>query len=158
MHNPNWPRWVHASLSKHFETIITAGNLPIFFEGDDRRTRTLRDYCEYRNDGPRIRELSNNYYRLFAPVNILVVSGMNDVDVHRIQRSIGLVTSAFTKTINVFRFGDGVDDDGSLLGCMVLIQDRRNDLKINHFGQIDETTRLQQASVEGHYECFLNGG
>ena len=153
----NWPRWAFASFSKHFATqFAVAPAIPLYVEGDDRDTARLKDFAEFRMDGPRIREMSKGYYRLYIPVNILVQSTMDSQDTHRIYRTVGRAVEAFTDTISIFKFGtDPVIDDSTLLVCMTLMKDKLNELKVNHFGQVDTTTRLQQATVEGHYEGFI---
>lgn len=155
--NKNWPRWVSASFSKHFADHFAAQVPPVhlFVEGDDRDTATKKDFAEFRWDGPRIRKLSKGYYRLFVPVNILCTSGMDDQQVYRLDDTMGVALSGFAQAISVFKLGIGPDDDQSLLVCMVLLNDPIHEVKTNRFGQVDTTTRVQQASVEGHYEGFI---
>ncbi len=152
----HWPRWVFASFSKHFADKFTASGLPFFVEGDDRDTAELQDFAEFRMDGPRIRELSKGYFRLFVPVNILVQSSMNDQSTHRLHTSLGKVLDAFTDSIVVFKLGaTPIIDDGTSLVCMVQLREKLDELRVNHFGQVDTASRIQQASVEGHYEGFI---
>lgn len=153
----HWPRWVFASFSKHFAAQFAADPaIHCFVEGDDRDTANRKDFVEFRMDGPRIREMSKGYHRLYVPVNILVSSKMDEQDTHRLYRSVGRAVSAFTDSVSVFKYGsDPVIDDSTLLTCMLIMRDKLNDLKINHFGQVDPITRLQQTSVEAHYEGFI---
>lgn len=148
--DPNWPRWIWASTSKHFADVFSAEGVPLFVEGDDRDTESFKDFAEFRLDGPRWVEVSRNYFRLDVPINVLLQSKMDDSNTHRIYRTIGTTLSAFIK-INVFRFGD----DDTFVGCLKL---REGDpVRVNHFGQIDETVRILQATVEGHYRIHLHG-
>lgn len=153
----NWPRWAFASFSKHFATqFAVAPAIHLFVEGDDRDTAELKDFAEFRMDGPRIRKLSKGYYRLWVPVNILVQSTMDSEDTHRILRTIGRAVDSFHPTISIYKYGtDPVIDDSTLLICMKLMDNKTDELRVNHFGQVDTTTRLRQATVEGHYEGFL---
>lgn len=153
----HWPRWVFASFSKHFAAHFAGQSppVPLFVEGDDRNTAKIKDFAEFRLDGPRIRKLSKGYYRLFVPVNILITSGMDDQTVYRLQTTMGIALSGFAESISVFKLGAGPDDDQSLLVCMNLLNDKINELKESHFGQVDAIVRIQQASVEGHYEGFI---
>lgn len=152
--NPNWPRWLWASFTTHFATHFEANALPHFVEGDDRPDPSPKDFVEIRMDGPRIWKQPGRY-RLYVPVNILIQSTMDDDDTHRIFRTAGVVVEGFADSIGIFKLGNGVEDDQSLSFCMSLMQDKLNPLKVNHFGQIDATLRLQQATVEGHYEGFV---
>jgi hypothetical protein len=156
MINPNWVRWAVASFSKHFADTFSAASVPLFCEGDDRNTAKVKDFAEFRMDGPKIRELSRGYYHLFVPVNILVKSNMDDANVHRIHRTIGTAISAFADHISMFKYGpDGVIDDGSLVTCFSRMDNLLDQLKVSQFGQIDPTVRVQQATVEGHYEAYI---
>lgn len=156
MINENWQRWAWASFSKHFADYFTAKGIHCFVDGDDRQTSELTDFVEFRMDGLKIRELNTpNYYRLYIPVNVLIKSTMNGETTHRHPQLIGTTSAAFAKTIDIMKFGNGAEDDQSFLVCMTLMQDRLNELRVNNFGQVDETVRVQQATVEGHYEGFL---
>ena len=154
--NENWPRWVFASFSKHFADHFAAAGIPLFVEGDDRDTSLTKDFAEFRMDGPRIRERSRNYFELYVPVNILVTSAMDDANTHRGLRTIGKALSGFADSISVFKYGaNNPPDDRSLLVCMVLLKSPLHAVRENHFGQVDKTVRLQQATVEGHYQGYI---
>jgi hypothetical protein len=77
-------------------------------------------------------------------------------DTHRVYRNVGRAVAAFTDNIAIFKLGtDPVIDDGTQLVCMSIMRDKLNELRVNHFGQIDPITRIQQATVEAHYEGFI---
>ncbi len=154
MSNENWPRWIFASVCKHFNTL--RGDLPLFIEGQLRETEGVKDFIELRVDGPDLTEVSKGYWRAYNEINVLVQSAQDESDFHRIHRNVGLVAQMFTN-IQVFRYGNGVDDTSTLLGCMKLINDFKSHEKIQiaHFGKVDAATPLLQATVEGHYEMFI---
>jgi len=154
--NKNWPRWVFASVSKHFDD--RRQGLPLFIEGQHRDTRSLKDFIELRMDGPQFTEINRNYYRLYFEVNILVQSTMDETSYHRIHQNVGIVAAAFS-TIGLLAYGNGPDDNHEQWACAQLIQDtrKRQHLDIFHFGQIDKQLKLIQATVEGHYETYLTG-
>lgn len=157
MVSEHWPRWVMASAAKHFDD--RKQSLFMYVEGFDRTTEQESDYIEFRLDGPYINELSQNYYRLDTEINILIVSMVNDQDIYRIHRHCGLVSRIFFDPIMVYKYGAGADDDGSLLGCMQLVQslDQREFVRVTHFGKIDPAKPILQSSVEGHFHLFLHG-
>ena len=157
--NPNWSRWIFASLSKHFYDAYTAAGVPLFIEGQHRDTRQLPDFFEMRVDGPDLHEISKDCYYFRVEVNILVQSVMNDTNYHRIHQNVGVAAAAFAKAIPVYRKGNGPQDDQSFVGCLQLLQNKssRDFLEINHFGQIDVSTKLIQATVEGHYKMIQIG-
>lgn len=153
----NWSRWIFASITTHFDGIIT---ISTFVEGMDRQTKDLSEFAEIRIDGPRTNELSADYWRLYIEVNILIQTIMNDRDLHRHWKNIGDVNMAFLNCISVYKKADrdGNNGDGSRLGCFQLVTDRynRENIVTSNFGQIDKSVKLQQATVEAHYEMFLS--
>lgn len=153
--NKNWDRWLRASTRKHFDNLKQT--VPLYIEGTDRDTTDLQDFAEFRMDGPRIKELSKDYFRLEVTINILVTSIMDDTDIDKIDKTIGVMVAAFTPTINVLKYGDGPDDDDSFLDCLLLSIGRNDILRVNHFGQVERTNRVLQATVEGKYTMTLGG-
>lgn len=155
--NPNWPRWIFASVSKHFADAASAASIPLFIEGQHRATRELKNFFELRVDGPTLREVSKGCWIFRVEINILVQSVMTDTNYHTHHQNVGVAAAALTSTISVYKKGNNAQDDQSFVGCLQLLQDRerRDFVEINHFGQIDTKTKLMQASVEGHYKMIL---
>ncbi len=145
----NIPRWMFASVSKHFDDRKQGEHL--FIEGQDRLTNEETDWLELRMDGPLHKEVSKGCHQFDIEINILVSSVMNEKDYHKIFKIVGVVAAAFTNVIEIFKFGDGPNDDNTFLECARLRQEGREAVVISHFGQIDPDKRLIQASVEGHY-------
>ena len=155
--NKNWPRWLFASVSKHFSD--RRSGLIMYIEGQHRDTRSLKDFIELRMDGPQFTEISHNYWKVYVEINMLVQSAMDNNNYHRIHTNVGIVAAAFSDIV-LYKYGNGPDDDQSQWGCLSLIQDsdKRQRLDIFHFGQIDRQTKLLQATVEGHYDTHITGG
>lgn len=153
--NPHWNRWIRASIAKWFED--HKGDMVMFHEGDDRTTDKIPEFVEVRMDGPRIKELSKNYFRLDVFVNALTQCAMNKDNVYAHEVLKGKVQAIFERCIPVMKYGNGADDDRTVqLGTLTLQYSRPLDqLKVADFGQIDEVVRLQQATVEGHYRMEL---
>lgn len=153
--NPNWPRWIFASLSKHFYD--RRGGYAFYIEGQERDVPAPPQLIELRVDGPYATELTMNHWRLYTEVSVLVQCTKDMADYHLIHRITGLVAAAFTD-LPVYKYGDGDDDDQTQFGCMQLIQDigRRERIQINNFGQISQDVPLLQSSIEGHYELLLS--
>jgi len=152
--NENWPRWIFASVTTHFDDNL--GTYEIFYEGQKRNAENYKtDLFEVRMDGPYFLQLSPNLYDAKIEVNLLVQAAMDDVDFHKIHKMVGVAAKGFAKSIPVLQYGDGE----AQVGCLDLMQDRRNReyLVISHFGQIDPDKQLLQATVEGHYQIQLTG-
>lgn len=172
--NKHWARWIFASVSKHFNTkIFTDNSLFLFIEGMDRdsagatsadggkviSTADLKDFAEFRSDGPQIQKQGPRDFEINIAVNILIKSTM-DTDIHKIHKYVGIVESAFTDCLEVKRYGDpaeSAENDGSTLGYLQLRTDSTERIRTNHFGQIREDLKVLQSTVEGHYRMFLRG-
>jgi len=145
----NIPRWMFASISKHFDA--RKQNEHLFIEGQDRLTNEETDWLELRMDGPSQKEVSKGCFQFDIEINVLLSSVMNEKDYHKIFKLVGVAAAAFTNTIDIFKLGNGVDDDDTFLACARLRFENRESVQISHFGQIDPDKRLVQATVEGHY-------
>jgi len=154
--NPNWNRWLFASISQHFYDGIGT-LLPLYIEAQWRGDveRTTPDFAELRIDGPYITEVSNNYWRHYLEVNVLIHSSIG-TNYHMIHTSTGLICSIFTD-IDLYKYGNTINDDDSIFGCLKLLQDSRgrDRIQVSHYGQIEPNLKEVQATVEGHYEVFL---
>jgi len=153
--NPNWARWIFASVSKHFDD--RKGDYELFIEGQYRNVNPPKDFFELRMDGPYITEQNKGYFQVYVEINVLVQSHMDDTNYHRIHETTGYVSSIYTG-IKLYKFGNGPLDTQEEFGCLRLLQNtqKRNRIEINQFGQIDPKVRLMQASIEGHYEEILS--
>ncbi len=149
MYNSNWARWIYSSVVVHFNN--NRGTLPMFVEGDNRETQNVNKYFELRVDGPYSTEISRNYYKLEIEIGTVVCSIMQNIELYTQAELSGQVAKIFTPTIEVYKFGDGPDDDGSLLACLYLKQGRKEKLEIKHIGRVSPDTRLNRSIVEGHY-------
>ena len=153
--NPNWARWIFASVSKHFDD--RKGDYELFIEGQYRNVNPPKDFFELRMDGPYITEQNKGYFQVYVEINVLVQSHMDDTNYHRIHETTGYVSSIYTG-IKLYKFGNGPLDTQEEFGCLRLLQNtqKRNRIEINQFGQIDPKVRLMQASIEGHFEEILS--
>ena len=151
--NKNWTRWIFASLTKHFDS--KRDGVKLFIEGDDNDTATHSDYFEFRMNGPYLWEKSKDWWEFQVTLNLLVVHKRNDRSTHLFHSNVGIVVAAFEKAIGVFRFGEGQDDDGELLGCMQLVTDKENPIQVDHLGQVSPDVKEMQAMVQGTYCMYL---
>jgi len=166
--NKHWPRWIFSSICDHFSTQSDIelyqdhsrgdAKYPLLIEGQNFDTNRVKHFLELRVDGPVIAEISKDWFHIGLEINILVQSTMTDTDFHNIHEMVGVVAASFT-AINLYKYGNGDDDDDSYFGCLKLLQmpkaTRGDNLQIRHFGQIDPRLKIQQASVEGHYKAHL---
>jgi len=151
--NPNWSKWIFASVCQHFRGTLLGVDL--FIEGERRATSDLQSFCELRIDGPDLTEVSRNEFRAYMEINVLIQQAIGN-DLYALRAVAGEVQAAFTD-IPIFKYGSGVGDDGSSVGCLQLIQkEPRERIAFRYFGRIKPDVPLEQATVEGHYEMSLS--
>jgi len=154
--NPNWGRWIFASMSGEFKGQFES-NFGVFIEGTHRGLPANTELLEFRMDGPTQKQPSRGYFILGVEVNILVRSFMDDRDFHKIRRSCGEVATWLMQNHCIYRYGDGPDDDDSLLGTLQFKNRTFREVSpINHFGQIDPAYQLEEATVEAVFELHLS--
>lgn len=157
MINKNWPKWIFASITKHFDD--NKDGLTLFVEGQHRNDPKTKEVLELRFDGPTITEVDKNIYNLIIEINVLVQVVKSDVDLHKIHRNVGIAAAAFTDVIHIYKYGSESGDDQSEVGCLILISNARNrsKIKINHYGEIAPAIGILQATAEGQYKTELTG-
>jgi hypothetical protein len=129
----------------------------VFIEGTHRGLPANTELLEFRMDGPMRKQPSRNYFILDIEINLLVRSFMDDTDFHKMRRSCGEVATWLAKNHCIYRYGDGPDDDNSLLGVLQLKNRTfREPVRVNHFGQIDPQYQLEEATVEASFQMHLS--
>lgn len=154
-YDPDWSRWCIASIILNFKNTI--GDVPFFVEGMARQTEHLAEYFELRIDGPYVRESAKEQWRLYFEVNVLVVTNMDLMtSIYRHDELKGLASKSFTNNIEVKRHGERPVDDGTRLGFLRRRSRGQERIQISEFGQIRPDVRLKQATVEGHYDIYID--
>lgn len=146
MLNPNWSRWIFASLSTHFDSLRE--EIPFFIEGQIRPT-DVSNFAELRMDGPFFTQLSSTYWEIAILPSILIQIVQDD-DLHKLDRYIGIFASAFRNTIEIFQYGD----DDLFLDCLFI----QGQIRVDKFGQTQAATRVAQATIEANYKMRLTNG
>ena len=161
--NPNWARWVFASVATFLKQVAQSQQLPVLVEGlDDRTTEFIEatDRCEIRITGPFTKELSHNYFQVEVIVNVLFLSRYEESkNQYAIIQKMGVFHEAMDGAIAVYKYGkEPGDDEHALVGCLSPIQGRSDAIRIMHFGQVNPTDRLKQSMVDARYrmELFTN--
>jgi len=160
--NPNWARWVFASVASYLKEVAADAEIPVLVEGLDERTTefmTATDRCEIRITGPFTKEVSHNYFQIEVLVNVLFVSRYEEQkNQYAIMQKIGVFHEAMDGSIAVYKYGSlPGDDQHALVGCLSPIQGRHNAIRVLHFGQITPTDRLKQSMVDASYRMETSG-
>jgi hypothetical protein len=146
----HWARWSLSAFLKAMD--LVKGDYPLYVEGDERTTRLDVNFVEVRVDGPDIDELCKNYFLLQCQLNVLINHKMSVTDLYSPERILGQFQTGFTNTVNVFRVGNGPDDDQSFLGCYQLI----GPLDTSKFGVVNKDLRVVQLMLEARYKMQLS--
>ena len=161
--NPNWARWVFASVATFLKQVAQSQQLPVLVEGlDDRTTEFIEatDRCEIRITGPFTKELSHNYFQVEVIVNVLFLSRYEESkNQYAIIQKMGVFHEAMDGAIAVYKYGkEPGDDEHAIVGCLSPIQGRSDAIRVMHFGQVNPTDRLKQSMVDARYrmELFTN--
>ena len=59
--------------------------------------------------------------------------------------------SMLNDALGIYRFGDGVEDDDSLICCLAPDPSVRNNVRVVSYGQIDKDLRIKQVSINGRF-------
>jgi hypothetical protein len=165
--NPNWARWIFASVAYHLKQVATVNSIPVLIEHlDERSTGTMEPTlrAEIRITGPYTRELSHGFYRIFADVNVLLTSRYegDQKNAYDILIAAGHFHTAMDGPIPVWNYGGELNDyDPDVpetqlhLGCLTP-RDGKNDLvRVLNFGQIDKVSKVRQTAVDARYVMDL---
>jgi len=159
MLNPNWARWIMASVAVYFKSVTDTLKLPLLTEGvDDREPEKLHyNHAELRVNGPFIIEPSHNYYILNVDINVLLTELMGAAkdNAYDIVTWCGVIQAAMAGPIDVFRYGSEEGDDQEWIGCLVPRQGRYDSNRTLHFGQISRVDRVRQSEVDGRFKMEL---
>jgi len=140
--NSKWPRWVKASIYKHFDT--NKGSLDLFVEGQERPD--IQEWAELRLNGPIFEEASKDVWSIVVDINVLIGTNLAK-DIYLQDKAIGIVSSIFVTNLPVYEYGDS----GNQFGCLILV----DHIKTIQYGQINPDTKLLYATVEGQYRILL---
>ncbi len=157
--NPNWARWIFASIAKNLNTVADDNGIEAIVEGVDDETdgfTQATDHVEIRISGPFTKEMSGEY-RIQMDVNVILTSRFDakQKNRHLLLTNAGLFHAAMDGAILIYKYGDGVEDDDSYLGCLVPRSGKNDTIRVIHFGKVDPTDKVKQSVVDARYEMFL---
>jgi|SRR5215831_6900653 len=155
MLDQNLSRWIFASISKHFDD--NRNGIPLFIEGQTRNQETPTDSAELRMNGPYVNNPSHSLYFVIVDVNILIKCINDDSDAHKQWRMIGIFLEAFPPNFQIFKYGDGPEDNpNEMVGCLILQRDRGDEIIVNNFGEINPGTKITESTINGVYRMQMD--
>lgn len=157
--NEHWGRWIFATMSGDSKTQFEALGYEHFIEGTHRGLPSETELVEFRMDGPWLWQPSKGYFELRVEINLLLRSYMDDDDFHKMRKLMGATQAWLAQNHCIYRYGDGPDDDDSLLGKLELRNRSKSEpVQVNYFGQIDPKYRIEEATVEATFVMTLKEG
>lgn len=158
--NPNWTRWIFASVSYILKTIATDNSIPVIVEGVDDETDTFTDatdHVEIRISGPYTKELPGEYH-IFVDVNVILTSRFDgkQKNRHAILVNAGLFHEVMDQPLKVYKYGKEDEDDDSYVGCLVPRSGKNDTVRVIHFGKVDPTDKVKQSVVDVRYVMYLS--
>lgn len=148
--DPNWPRWIKASLDK----VVDANKGPylIFHEGQNRPSPWPPKLMEFRIATVDIRETTKDFWRIEVEAQLICATALS-TDFFAIDRMTGDACAILQRSVPVYKWGDGSGDDPTVqIGCLTWwkFTDGVN-TPIHHFGQVDTTNKRLEATVAAKY-------
>ena len=164
MFDPNMPRWIMASCRQWFETNKGDTDLKIFYEYTRHKDITQGEtrpeiprYAEFRLNGPDYRKISGNEESYTIEINVLLSQTLIEGQADLMDQLAGLLTPCFTTCIPVYKYGVNMnpDNDGSLIGGLMLADEKDGQVNFYRFGQANPDTLFTQAALEAGYRMNL---
>jgi hypothetical protein len=157
--NPNWGRWVVASVTDEFMDDFASSDYKLLADGQILIESTdEKGQLELRIDGPVNRQPSSGFYILEDIVINCHVQVYNGNGLYEKNRIAGLLEVWLGRDHCIYRYGDGVDDDDTYFGSLVLqTRGRLDGVKTHYFGK-EENDNFEQLSVEANYNIYLSQG
>jgi len=167
MANPNWARWIFASVAYHLKTVATNANLAVLVEHLDERNDTFMkaaDRVEIRITGPFSQMESKGYFRIWVDANVLLTSRYDGAkkNANDILKFAGLFQEAMDGPIPVWNYGNETGDYVAsdlntqvFIGCLLPRPGKNESVRLFNFGQSDKTDKLKQSAVDARYVMYL---
>lgn len=161
--NPNWARWVFASVAKHLKDVADDLNLAVYVDHSDDRTsqgQLATDRAEIRITGPYIREESKDCFILRVSANVLINSRYDSTkNAYTVLKYAGVFQEAMSGKIPVWNYGNesgDFKDDEVFIGCLRPRDGKNNMVRVDNFGQLEETHRIKQTVIDAEFVMYIN--
>lgn len=157
--NVNLPRWMFSSLAKHFSDLAGTISIRFFVEGVDEEEALdfQSDSMLFRMDGPIAYQSSGGeeWYRVEIQILLTDLVATTNDNAYDIYTWAGVVQGdMLNNSLPIYRYGSGVDDDDSLIGCLEPDPSVENNVRVASYGMIDKDWRVKQVSVNGKFVLY----
>ncbi len=148
-----WNRWVYSSITKHFNSVANDNNLYTYIAGRSDDTGETNEFLEIRVSGLNTTEICKNNFKIEVIVDVTYSTHIVPENTHRAVDIAGSIEAAFTD-ICIYKYGNNVYDDGTILGTMRI---QRQPTESNSFGQVSTDTRIIQGVVSATLQMTIKG-
>lgn len=149
--NPNWHRWIYASVAKHLKDSV--GDLPLVVEFLDKRGtdwETAVSKAEATITGPMTKEISAGLHRIWVDVFITLTSHLSSNGYQHVDHA-GTLASALDQCIVCKDYGaTGLET----IGIIHPTPEANQPVKVNHLKPAAKDTQLHstiQAKFLGYF-------
>ena len=152
----NLPRWIFSSMAKHFSTVADGLLLNYHVTGVDEPEPGdfQADSAVFRMDGPVAYQSAGGqeWYKVEIMILLTDIVQLTNDNAYDIYRWAGAFQSTMLNdALQVFKYGNGAEDDQSLIGCLAPDPDLKNNVRVFSYGQVDKDLRVLQVSVNGRF-------
>ena len=151
--NPNWTRWIHASITKHYLDNVATVDFPCKIR--QASDVNVPSWFELRIDGPEIGQFTANEWYLALEINILISTDKNSANMWQHETNCGVIQGHWGTSFEITKEGDEAGDDNTHVGCLQLQTGRDHSRELSNFGNIERNVPLLQSMSEAHYQMFL---
>ena len=150
----NIPLYFPRSMRKHFAAIQT--DVPMFFEGMEKVTAAgvsyteLDKYIECRFTGPHTRRFTKNYSTHILWINLLITCN-NSKDLDAMNKIVTTLRAGFLDIIQIYRLTGATNEALVNIGCARIESDGHNHIRIDNFGQLQDSSTIVQTTIEASY-------
>lgn len=153
--NLNLPRWIFSSMAEHFRTLAPSG-VEYYVEGVDEEEALnfQNNSMLFRMDGPIAFQSTSGeeWYKIEIQILLTDIVATTNDNAYDIYTWAGIVQGdMLNNSLPVYRYGNGGEDDDSLIGCLEPDTSVRNNVRVASYGQIDRDSRVKQVSVNGKF-------
>lgn len=151
--NPNWHRWVYASISKHLRTAADAASLPLVIEFTDDKDdvwKAAPRKAEALITGPSTKGQNGGEFRVTSDVLVKITSDRSGNDYPHLDAT-GVIAEALDQCILVMDYGA----TGALLvGELKPSKDEGEEIDVEHLQPLetdDQIHSLVQVRYSGNF-------
>jgi len=146
-------------MALHFESTVNASITPAppwSMTGYDLKVgEDDQDHIEFRIQGPYLKDIPG-WEVWEVPLNFLMTFRQDEVkDNYTLDRWLGVYQEALRQPLSVNRLGNGVQDDGTLLGCLTPKKSKREFIRLDRYGYVKDGVAVQQATVGAVVDLWL---